>query len=317
MKKSLFGLILLAILIALGWHTVGAQLDKNRYFADTGHHVTGEFLTYYESFENPTAAFGSPITDIFQDEKGNLKQYFEHSLFELDIRQPDELKVQRAHLGELLHQENPGQPFPLPRSTPHCKFFSETGFQVCAEFLDFFEAHGGVAVFGFPVSEIEFQEGMFVQYFQLARLERHPELAPAQRIQLSDLGRIYFERAKEDARLLAPSPNRGAIMAIDSIQARVFVEIAVTDLSGQQVINVIVLNQNLQGVKDADVSIEVQLPEGETLACEPAPLKTDAKGLASCTLAFLSHKVGEARVKATVQYGKLTESAATSFRVWH
>lgn len=66
-------------------------------------------------------------------------------------------------------------------STPleeDCRYFEQTGHYVCGEFLRFFEEHGGLKIFGYPLTE-EFNDpthgNLRVQYFQTSRMELHPE----------------------------------------------------------------------------------------------------------------------------------------------
>lgn len=58
-----------------------------------------------------------------------------------------------------------------------CRYFNETGHWVCGEFLEFFNARGGLEIFGYPLTEA-FDDpthgGLHVQYFQRARMEWHP-----------------------------------------------------------------------------------------------------------------------------------------------
>jgi hypothetical protein len=57
-------------------------------------------------------------------------------------------------------------------------------------FLTFWREHGGVLIFGYPISEEIVEDGRIVQYFQQARFEYHPErLGQDGLIQLSLLGR--------------------------------------------------------------------------------------------------------------------------------
>lgn len=68
------------------------------------------------------------------------------------------------------------------------RYFEETGFTVSGQFLQFYDAHGGRAIFGYPLTR-EFQEnGLWVQYFQRARMEKHPENPEPYRVQLGLLG---------------------------------------------------------------------------------------------------------------------------------
>jgi hypothetical protein len=77
-----------------------------------------------------------------------------------------------------------------------CKYF-ETGHYVCDEFLVFFEARGGLEVFGYPLTEAfdDPARGLWVQYFQRARMEWHPYNPAPYNIQLGllidELGYIY------------------------------------------------------------------------------------------------------------------------------
>jgi hypothetical protein len=72
----------------------------------------------------------------------------------------------------------------IPMPTPDCVLFTETGQYVCHGFLDYFQAGGGVAHFGFPLTG-EMQEKLedgrtyTVQYFERARFEWHSEFTPA------------------------------------------------------------------------------------------------------------------------------------------
>src|SRR5438094_8683978 len=67
---------------------------------------------------------------------------------------------------------------PAARAAEAC--FAETGHCVRGAFLDYWLAHGGLAVNGYPLSD-ERQEllgdgrAYQVQYFERVRLERHPE----------------------------------------------------------------------------------------------------------------------------------------------
>jgi hypothetical protein len=68
------------------------------------------------------------------------------------------------------------------------EFFPETRHNVCDQFLAFFQSRGGAEIFGYPITEQFFENGRLVQYFQRARMEHHPELLTAYRVQLGLLG---------------------------------------------------------------------------------------------------------------------------------
>ncbi len=85
--------------------------------------------------------------------------------------------------GALFHfgpAPSPGDPVPPATSSPNLRYFTETGHTLSNGFLAFWQANGGLAAFGYPITE-EFQErGVTVQYFERARFEWHPGTAPEQ-----------------------------------------------------------------------------------------------------------------------------------------
>ncbi len=71
---------------------------------------------------------------------------------------------------------------------PGRRYFEETQFWVSGDFLAFFDAHGGLEIFGYPISAPFNDRGVLTQYFQNARMEWHPENPEAYRVQLGLLG---------------------------------------------------------------------------------------------------------------------------------
>jgi hypothetical protein len=77
----------------------------------------------------------------------------------------------------------------LPRATDAaparegCRFFPETGHNLCGAFARYWAERGGLAIFGYPISEefpqVSRQDGRVytVQYFERNRFEYHPENA--------------------------------------------------------------------------------------------------------------------------------------------
>lgn len=68
------------------------------------------------------------------------------------------------------------------RASASARYFSETGHTVREPFLSTFDEHGGIALFGYPLTEAyENEDGTLVQTFQRAHLQlttRGVELAP-------------------------------------------------------------------------------------------------------------------------------------------
>ena len=68
--------------------------------------------------------------------------------------------------------------FPAAQQNASCSWFSLTHHNVCGGFQAYFEAHGGVSIFGYPLTEEFQQNGLTVQYFERARFEWHPGTKP-------------------------------------------------------------------------------------------------------------------------------------------
>ncbi len=139
------------------------------YFPATGHNVTDAFLDYWMTYGG-LDLFGYPITERFVF-GGGTYQYFQRARFQWDGHQ-----VTLGNLGQEWLTKTPLVPF-TPRAVgPRTQFFTQTGYQAQDPFLSFYEAKGGAAIFGYPISS-SFQEGgRMVQYFQKARFEAHPEI---------------------------------------------------------------------------------------------------------------------------------------------
>jgi hypothetical protein len=61
---------------------------------------------------------------------------------------------------------------------PTSQYFDETGFTVGGGFLQFWKSQGGLAIFGYPITEEFVEKGHTVQYFERARFEHHPNTNP-------------------------------------------------------------------------------------------------------------------------------------------
>lgn len=85
---------------------------------------------------------------------------------------------------------------------PATVYFSQTGHNLGEPFLTYWRAHGGLPVYGYPITDA-FQEKSeldgktyTVQYFERARLEAHPENKAPWDIILGQLGRTMSDRIK-------------------------------------------------------------------------------------------------------------------------
>src|SRR6476659_7902242 len=58
--------------------------------------------------------------------------------------------------------------------------FPETGHTLAYNFRDFWEQNGGLAIFGYPITEVYLENNRPVQYFERARFEWFGDLALTQ-----------------------------------------------------------------------------------------------------------------------------------------
>lgn len=287
-----------------------------KYFPETGHNVTGEFWKFYSSFANAGLIFGFPLTEAFTDTKsGRTVQYFTHARFELFPEDASQ-KVHLTNIGSAIYTPAQGMNVFTPMG---CRNF-KTGFPVCFSFLDFFDKNSGEStdrepVFGQPISSFQFVNGRIVQYFERARFEWYPEYGEGQKVVLADLGRIYFDFAKEDANLLQPLPPADKrVDVVLGLRTRAFVWKAVTQPTDKQVLYVIVQDQTLRAVPNAKVIVTVYWAVGNAAS---ATLSTNASGVAVLPFPVEKQAYGSLiRIDVKVEYQSLKDSAITSFRIW-
>ena len=133
------------------------------------------------------AVFGFPISEPFQelsDTDGQLHtvQYFERNRFELH---PEYAGTSAEVLLGLLGSEETANrkaeaafaPIAANQVTGNIQYFQPTDHSLGGKFLDYWQHNGGVAIFGYPISEPLMENGQLVQYFERNRFELHPENA--------------------------------------------------------------------------------------------------------------------------------------------
>jgi hypothetical protein len=300
--------------LGLGWQQVQAQVESTRYFPETGHWVTDEFLLKYESIPNPTLLYGAPITEAFEVTFGTKVQYFEKVRFELDPTLPSGIQVKLSPLGEYLYQE--GRKLGLSTNSPACRSFAETRQSVCYAFLNFFDANGGISQFGYPISGFEEHDGRYVQYFQKARFEWHPENPPGKWVTVSNLGLRYFYHHEEDLKLLSPVLEGDNIpdVSVLRLRTKTFVSSSVLPSGETQTIYVIVQDQNFKPVPGAKVEFNVTLPDGNTK--EYRTSNTNSAGVSMLDFSVGTASKGITNVDVFAYYNTLEGRTRTSFYIW-
>jgi hypothetical protein len=202
---------LLAIVGALVWPAmpVGAQQAAAGSFvhvAASGHNIGAAFRTFYEA-RGGVAAFGLPISEIF-DEGGVRVQYFERARFELRRE-----GITLARVGAELTAGRSEPAFGWIGIDPQNgrRYLAASGHTIGGMFGYYWEQHGGIERFGYPISE-ELDEfdatgaKRLVQYFERARFELYPTPDGGYTVALGLVGRELLERRADAAERMAPAP---------------------------------------------------------------------------------------------------------------
>lgn len=317
LTRSLGIFLVTFILLVVNGGTVAAQDGSStHYFADTGHNVSGDFWVYYQGVPNAALVFGSPITEAFTDvQTGRLVQYFQRARFEFFPENPLGQRVQLSSLGQSVYQRIPAGATLNFFAPIGCRYYPETGFSTCYAFLEFFDKNGGEAVFGKPTSPFVFYNGRIVQYFERARFDWYPEYPEGQKVVLAELGRIYFDLVPEDANLLqavkAADNTLGNVLQLNS---RAFTWKAVTQLTDQQAVYVVVQDQTSRPVQGATVIVTTFWSVG---SAQRDAQTTNQYGVADFPLVVQEQPYGSVvTIQVEVLYQGLTSRTVTSFRIW-
>lgn len=214
MKRLL--LLLAMIMVGAGFLSpapaaANTQAGQPVFFSETGHTLGYSFREFFDR-QGGLPIFGFPLTEVFIED-GRPVQYFERGRLEwhgnLGL-------VQAGHLGRwaAARLNDHGALVPTDRAQPGELLFTQTGHTLAEPFRSFWQREGGLATFGYPISQ-PFEEvsqehagPLLVQYFERARLELHPENPPAHRVLLGHLGQQYLRANQIPASLLKPvSPS--------------------------------------------------------------------------------------------------------------
>ncbi|MDQ2807923.1 MAG: hypothetical protein M3Z04_13600 [Chloroflexota bacterium] len=189
-----FALHVLWIALLLAWlpapHAVAT--DAPRYYAATGHTLAGQFTAFYDRYGG-LAVFGYPL-DEAHSEGGYLVQYTERERLEYHPENAGgPYAVLLGRLGADLTAGRHEGPFAAGVApsylTGDTLYVPQTGQQIGGAFLAYWRAHGGVILFGYPISGEFVEDGLRRQWFERARFEWHPELPAAFQVSLGLLGR--------------------------------------------------------------------------------------------------------------------------------
>jgi len=306
-----------------------AQETVGQYFAETDYTVRGEFLQFFNQWGG-IDVFGSPLSQELMED-GVRIQYFQNSRLEWHPENSRPYRVQPGLLGELLSVRQPPIPsaqIPLASRIDE-RYYPETGHSLKAGFLKFFDQHGGIDLFGYPLSEVAPGEnGRLVQWFQRGRFEWDPN-DPARQVKLAPLGGVALKQRHPELSVpelpTAPvgvvsgtepvnimvAPSTGALKVSASVQN------ALTggQSGSAQRVFVFVTDEKDNAIPNATLVLTVSYPSGSRRLTMPP---TDRNGFTS-----VSFDIGNVEpsskvvVVATASYGNRKASTETSFLSWY
>lgn len=178
------------------------------YFLESGHTLGGAFRRYWE-LHGGVQKLGYPISEEVSEPNpldGQVRkvQYFERAVLEHHEEfagTADEVML--AAVGRWVTKDRYFQQVRPFESTADRAYFPQTGHSVKEAFLRFWNRQGGLAAFGYPISEelpeISPADGKVytVQYFERARFEWHPADGGTQNeVQLGLIGKQALEMRK-------------------------------------------------------------------------------------------------------------------------
>ena len=186
------------------------------WYQETGHTLSGPIRAFWEA-HGGVVIYGFPLSEPFawQAETGEqvVAQYFERARLEYHPSlHGTSQQVQAGRLGvELTSTRGEEAAFAsVPADAllvwSDCRFVPETSHRLCAPFHAWWDEHGGLETFGYPLSEQLQENGVLVQYFERARLEHQPQFAGTEwEIEVGHLGSAdAAERGLLDAPAFAP-----------------------------------------------------------------------------------------------------------------
>lgn len=230
-----FALSVCLLLAGLGPHTAQAAAPIGpapiRYVEATGHTLRDPFLSFYTA-HGGAAIFGNPLTEVVAQD-GIAVQYFDFARFEWHNDH-----VVLASLGRTFaapRESEPALAWLAESSDPERQFVAESGHTLGGAFGWFWQINGGVAVFGYPISEEFEQDGQVRQFFERALFTYD---AVSNQVVRAPLGRWLLEQQPDAAAWTAPVPAFGELATVSMaipVAARQNVALAAKTLDGQPI----------------------------------------------------------------------------------
>ena len=179
--------------------TPAKPMGNGVYHTQTNHNVESMFAGCW-SENGGLPQFGYALSEpgyqLLADGNYYLVQYFERHRMEYHPENPSNLRILLGQFGrEIRGSADPAVEAAKDHTTT---YFQETGHNVPEDIMAYWKTNGGLAQFGYPLTEVfeeKLENGQVyeVQYFERARFERHPENLQAYNLLLGQFGRTILQ----------------------------------------------------------------------------------------------------------------------------
>ena len=210
-----------------------AQTDQTC-FPETGYCMSGRIREFWQQ-NGGLRVFGYPITpqqqEIIEGQPFQVQTFERHRLeLHPENARPYDVLLGRMGVDRLVQQGNDWNEFPRAAPQAGCRYFAQTGHNICGDFLTAWRASGlefdgqsgtseaeNLALFGLPLSEprnefLSDGQNHTVQWFERARFESHPANPPPYHV-------LFGLLAKEYRDALVPAQTGGTVTADSTILA--------------------------------------------------------------------------------------------------
>lgn len=271
--------------------------------------VAAPFADFYTQ-NGGNSVFGAAISELCIDGSGRNIQYFERFRLDYDLAGGN---ISLFPLGEWAFATSLA-PTALPGpASGQSRHFTETGQQVEGDFLSFYDNINGPLLLGLPLSPQLTEGELRVQYFENGRLEWHPELSVALRVQIGPLAQAHYANSASQLNCaLLARPVPAALLATANVEANLNVPILYPGKSLE--VYVTVTTPAGAPVEAAEVSVKVTF-DGQATTI---PLgQTNGEGKINGPIAlenFSPGKDGTVEVLVSNPAGTLLGSRSLSFK---
>lgn len=222
-----------AVFAVHGPGSVEAQTEATC-FPETGFCIQGRIREYWQQ-NGGLSVFGYPTTDQHVEKiegRDFIVQWFQRHRLELhpENARPYDVLIGRLGADRIAQQGRDWYSFPKSAPQNGCRYFPETGHNVCGAILQAWRSNGleldgkrgkteaeSLALFGLPLSDAQVEtlsdgKQYVVQWFERVRAEEHPENQPPYNVLFGLLGNEIREGApKPDPCADVPEPVDGRI----------------------------------------------------------------------------------------------------------